>query len=113
MDEQPGMGKGLNSVEEGRSRKSTQQFFAFSDFMKNITMVTQLGLSLLTPTVLCILGCWWLTAHTGIGLWLYIVGFLFGLGSSFMVAYNLYLRIMKKEDKEKKKRSSVSFNSHM
>ena len=113
MDEQPGMGKGLNSVEEGRSRKSTQQFFASSDFMKNITMVTQLGLSLLTPTVLCILGCWWLTAHTGIGLWLYIVGFLFGLGSSFMVAYNLYLRIMKKEDKEKKKRSSVSFNSHM
>lgn len=103
MDKQP----------ERHSKTSMQQFFAFSDFMKNITMVTQFGLSLLTPTVLGVLGSWWLTAHTGIGLWIYIVGFVFGLGSSFMVAYRLYLRIMKKEDKEKKKRFGVSFNSHM
>ncbi len=113
MGEQPQVGNRLTSVEEKHFKKSRQKFYIFSDFMKNITMVTQFGLSLLTPTLLCLLGCWWLTAHTGIGLWIYIVGFIFGLGSSFMVAYNLYLRIMKKEDKEKKKRSGVSFNSHM
>ena len=85
----------------------------FSGFMKNITMVTQFGLSLLMPTLMCLAGCWWLTMHTGIGAWIYIIGFIFGLGSSFMVADKLYLSVTKKEEKEKEKRKTISFNKHV
>lgn len=85
----------------------------FSGFMKNITMVTQFGLSLLMPLLMCLGLCWWLVTKVGLGAWVYIPGFIFGLGSSFMVAYRLYLSVLKKEEKEKKKRTSVSFNQHV
>ena len=50
----------------------------------------------------------------GVGAWVYIPGFFFGLGGSFMVAYKLYLKIMEDQKKEdKKKHKKVSFNRHM
>ena len=79
---------------------------------KDILMLSQLSLSFITPILLCLAICWWLSPR--IGLWVYIPGFLFGLGSSFMVAYKFYLSIIKKEDKEKEgKRKKASYNKHL
>jgi preprotein translocase subunit SecF len=85
----------------------------YADVFRHLTMVTQFGISLLTPTVFCLLICWWIISKTGVGEWIYIIGFIFGLGSSFMVAYKLYLSVMSKEEKQKEKRKTVSFNKHM
>ena len=79
--------------------------------VKRMTLVTQFAFSLLTPTVGCLLLCWFLCEETGVGLWIYIPGFILGLGSSFMVAYKLYLRVLKEDRKEDRKK--VSFNSHV
>ena len=33
----------------------------WSDILKNVSMLTQFGLSLLTPLLLCLGICWWLS----------------------------------------------------
>ena len=81
------------------------------DILKNITMLTQLGLSFITPLLLCLGLCWWLHSHMGVGGWVFIPGFFFGLGGSAMTAYKFYLSIVSRQKKEKKK-SKVSFNRH-
>ena len=84
----------------------------WADIIKYITAFTQFGLSFVTPLLLCLGVCWWLSEYTGVGGWGFIPGFFFGLGGSFMVAYKLYLSVTKREKKEKKK-EKVSFNRHM
>ena len=80
------------------------------DIVKNITMLTQFGLSFITPLLLCLAVCWLLNNHTGLGGWIYIPGFFFGMGGSAMVAYKLYLSVTSKENNKKK--TKTSFNSH-
>ena len=46
-----------------------------------------------------------LTAVFMIGGWIYIPGFIMGLGGSFMTAYKLYLAIMKTQKKKKEQRT--------
>lgn len=83
-----------------------------ADNLKNITMLTQFGLSFITPLLLCLTGCWWLNTHAGIGGWIYILGFFFGMGGSGMVAYKFYLSVTSRQKKNEKKKSRVSFNRH-
>lgn len=86
----------------------------WTDIIKNLTILTQFGLSFITPLLLCLCLCWWLYSHTGVGGWVFIPGFFFGMGGSAMVAYKLYLSVMKGQKKEKeKKKKKVSFNRHI
>lgn len=83
----------------------------WTDIIKHLTIMTQFGLSLITPLLLCLALCWWLSGHLGLGGWVYIPGFFFGMGGSGMVAYKLYLSVTKKQEKEQKK-DKISFNRH-
>ncbi len=86
----------------------------WSDLIRNLTMLTQFGLSFITPLLLCLAGCWWLTSHAGAGGWVYIPGFFFGMGGSGMVAYKTYLAVMARDAKKKEKeKPKISFNSHV
>lgn len=86
----------------------------WSDMLKNLTMLTQFGLSFITPLLLCLAACWWLTNSLGVGGWVYILGFFFGMGGSAMVAYKLYLSVTSRQTREKKKnKTKVSFNRHL
>ncbi len=87
----------------------------FSKVMTQFAMVGQLGLSLVTPLLLCIYICYTLTTKMGAPSWIYIIGFFFGLGASFMTAYKVYLDVILKNKHEGKKRSDkeVSFNKHI
>ena len=79
----------------------------WGDIIRNLTMLSQFGLSFITPLLLCLLICWWLTAHLGIGEWVFLPGFFFGLGGSFTVAYKLYLSVTGHQKKEKEKKYLV------
>ena len=79
--------------------------------MKNVALLSQLGLSVIMPTLLCVALCWYLNTHLNVGLWVYIPGFSFGLLSSFMTAYKFYLSEISKTKKENKKKK-VAFNRH-
>ena len=81
-----------------------------NDIFKNITLIGQLGLSFIMPTLICVLLCAYLCGRFGVGEWIYIPGFVLGLGSSFMTAYKFYKANVSKDKKEEKKR--VSFNRH-
>ena len=83
----------------------------WGDIIKNMTLLSQFSLSFITPLLLCLLICWWMSTSLGIGEWIFIPGFFFGLGGSFTVAYKLYLSVTGHQKKEKKK-NKVSFNRH-
>lgn len=84
----------------------------WADILKNVSMLTQFGLSLLTPLLLCLGICWWLTSRFGLGGWIYIPGFFFGLGGSATVAWKFYLSVTKRAQKERQEKKNVSFNRH-
>lgn len=73
-------------------------------------MIVQFGLSLVIPLFICILICVLLTDKLNLGSWVYIPGFILGLGGSAMTAYKFYLAEMKKTNSEKKPKAS--FNRH-
>ncbi|MDD2956468.1 MAG: AtpZ/AtpI family protein [Oscillospiraceae bacterium] len=50
--------------------------------LKNITFLTQVGLSVAAPLVLCIWGAVWLQSRFGLGGWVVLVGFVLGLGGA-------------------------------
>ena len=80
--------------------------------------MTQFGLSLAAPVLICVGLCAFLTARTGIGSWIFIPGFLFGLGGSLSTALKFGKMVsgrQKKEDKDRKirKRKGISFNEHV
>ena len=85
-----------------------------SQLIGQFAMVGQLGLSLLMPLLLCLLGCYLLCTKLSVGAWIYIPGFILGLGSSMMTAYKVYLSVVHREEKKKKERdpNEVYFNKH-
>ena len=84
----------------------------WSRILRNLTMISQLGLSLLMPLLLCMFGCYLLNTRAGLPGWIYIPGMILGLGSSGMTAYKTYLAVMHREKKEDGDRKGVSFNEH-
>lgn len=84
----------------------------WSELVKQLTLLTQFGLSLITPLLVCLGACVWLIGHTGLGGWIFIPGFILGLGSSGMVAYKLYLSVTKSQEKGERKKKT-SFNRHI
>ena len=84
----------------------------FSEIMKQITWIGQLGLSLIMPLLLCILGCVLLCDRCGVGGWVYIPGFIFGLGAGFMTAYKFYKSETQKASSDEAS-TPKGFNRHI
>lgn len=84
----------------------------FREIGRQLVNIGQLGLSVIMPILLCILFCYWLTDRYTVGTWVYIPGFVFGLGAAFMTVYKFYLAENQKSDK-KEEHKSVSFNRHI
>lgn len=80
-------------------------------WVEQLVWVGQLGFSLLFP-LLCFLGdCWWLNTRMGVGVWVYVPGFLLGLavgGSTFAAFVRQWLRQAKGESKPR----PGGFNQH-
>jgi len=74
-------------------------------------MLGQLGLNIIIPIIICVLGCWFLTDKLGVGEWVFIPGLILGLGSAFMSGYKFYLSESKKAKKDGSD-SKKAFNKH-
>ena len=79
---------------------------------QRLIMLGQLGLSLVMPLLICLGVCYLLISKAGLGLWIYLPGFIFGLGGSFMTAYKLWLSVKRKAEKESED-ESLAFNKHV
>ncbi len=86
-----------------------------SEILGQFAMVGQLGLSLLMPLLMCLVACYLLCTKLSVGAWIYIPGFVLGLGGSMTTAYKVYLSVIHREEKRKKEKNNneVSFNKHI
>lgn len=86
----------------------------WSKALSNIALIGQLGLSLIMPLLMMLALCWFLTDRLGWGTWVYIPGFILGLGAGFMTGYKVYLSEKSKADKEKDRdqNTGTAFNRH-
>ena len=48
--------------------------------LQSLSYLTQVGLSVAAPIVLCILGAWWLNDRCGVGEWVFLPAFVLGIG---------------------------------
>lgn len=70
--------------------------------MQYLTWLTQLGLSLATPIILCLLGAWWLREKFALGSWIFIPAIILGVGgaiSSFASFAKYFLKKANNNDK--------------
>ncbi len=95
--------------------ESLMDFRHFSRLAGQFAMVGQLGLTLLMPLLMCLFACYFLNTRLFVGVWVYIPGFILGLGAGFTSAYKVYLSTVHKEEKKKIKKgpNEVSFNKHI
>lgn len=66
------------------------------DIMRGVSYLPQLGLSVATPIILCLLAAQWLQARFGWGSWVSVVGLLIGLTSGLLSLLKFLLYIQKK-----------------
>lgn len=91
-----------------------KQLKGWTEVLKQLSLLTQFGLSLLTPTLLCLGLCYLLTTKLHVGGWVYIPGFFFGLGGSGTVAWKFYLSVLGDEKRKGRKREKkISYNKHL
>ena len=81
-------------------------------FLKNLVWMTQLGLSIAAPLVLCILGAVWLRDRFGWGGWVVALGILIGLGAAVSSLWSSFKSIQRQAGEEDKGDPGVSFNDH-
>lgn len=84
----------------------------WSEIGRNITMIGQLGVSLVVPVLLCLFGCYYLNTRFSIGGWVYIPGLILGIGSSCMTAWKTYQSVTKGGRQEKENDRGPSFSRH-
>lgn len=80
-------------------------------FLKNIVWLTQLGLGVAAPIVLCVLGSVWLRDRFALGGWVVAVGVLLGVGAAF-ASFWRSLKEMDRQAREDESDPGVGFNDH-
>lgn len=68
--------------------------------LKNISLISQLALSLVTPCLITVLICTWLKNRFGLGDWVVVVGIIWGLLSGFSSVWVYLKRAIKDAEKE-------------
>lgn len=81
--------------------------------LRELVWLTQLGFSIVSPLLLCLLGSLWLRDHLALGGWIVVLGVLLGLGGAFSagVAFARHAKFLA-DPTPKKDKPPVSFNEH-
>lgn len=77
--------------------------------VENFALLTQLGLSIAAPPVLCLYAASWLRRQCGLGLWIMVAALLLGLGGAVVNFWSTWKMIERREQrrgKEGQKRCS-------
>ncbi len=81
--------------------------------LEDLVWVSQLGLSLMMPLLLLMGLCYWLTTSVGVGHWVYLPGFLFGIGAGATSFWSFWQMTQRRNAKKAKaKQQTISFNHH-
>ena len=77
--------------------------------LKNLAFLTQVGVSIAAPRVLCIFGASWLQNRFQLGGWVVFLGFLLGVGGACSSLVG-FIRLANKQAGKKNKEGPSSFN---
>lgn len=85
--------------------------------VRELVWLTQLGLSIVCPLLLCLLGAVWLRDRFGFGNWVIFLGIALGLGGAFSAgaAFVRDVSFLNRPGREKginRKKPPISFNEH-
>lgn len=70
---------------------------------ENLALLTQLGLSLATPPLLCLYAADWLRNRFDLGLWVMVVALMLGLGGAAVNVWKFWKMMEKRTEKRNKK----------
>lgn len=99
---------GEHILQQGRGTDAVKGLYKT---LEDLVWLTQLGLNLLLPLVLCLGGCWWAVNHWGWPMWVYIPAILLGLVAGAQNFWVFAKEHLKRAQKDKPRR--VGFNSHL
>ena len=92
----------------GRGRKNALK--GWYKALEDLVWLTQLGLNILLPLVLCLAGCWWAVDRWNWPEWLFLPAVLLGLAAG---AQNFWVFAKERLDRTKNETSKrVGFNHH-
>ncbi|MEG2928084.1 MAG: AtpZ/AtpI family protein [Oscillospiraceae bacterium] len=67
--------------------------------LKYLSLLSQLGISLIVPPLMCILAATWIKNRFGMGDWIVVAGIIFGIGGGITSVYN-YLKVAMNDAKK-------------
>ena len=71
-------------------------------------LLTQLGLSLASPAVICLYAASWLRERFSLGMWIMVIALFLGIASGVLGAWKFWLTVKKRwEHKDSKNSGSV------
>ncbi len=76
-----------------------------------LTMVSQFGIGVLTPMLLCIFAALWLKNRFGLGDYVVLIGIVLGIGSGFMSMIKMIRQmseLSKKEDEDESRNEKTA-----
>lgn len=76
------MTKGWSAAQARRRGACRVKKKGWFSVLQNLSWLTQLGLSLAAPPVLCLLGAGWLARRFSLGPWVYFAAIVLGLGAA-------------------------------
>ncbi|MEF9969617.1 MAG: AtpZ/AtpI family protein [Ruthenibacterium sp.] len=68
--------------------------------LRNLSWLTQFGLSLVVPPILCLLAASWLTRRFSLGTWVYFVALVFGLGAAACTFWKFLQMVQQRGNKK-------------
>ena len=74
----------------------------FRALARNLPLITQFGLSLVLPPVLCFFGARWLMDHFGLGSWILLVAIVLAL-VSIVSTFSQFFRYMLRQAEEEER----------
>lgn len=80
--------------------------------MQDLTWLTQLGISITAPPLLCALGAGWLISRFGWPGWVMLPALLLGLGGAAASMWGFYRHAQLKAQKAKRS-AAPAFNQHL
>ena len=74
-------GQKRQSGPEHTQREGSRTVKGWYKALEDLVWLTQLGLNMLLPLVMCLGGCWWAVSHWGWPMWVYLPAVLLGLAA--------------------------------
>ena len=98
-------------MDSGQGGEESGEVQGWLKAFRELAWLTQLGISLITPPLLCAAVCWWAIGRLGWPAWTMLPALGLGFGAAAVGFYNFYKYTQRKSERGHKK-DPPAFNDH-